>query len=631
MAERVASPVAVTFSATAVQNGISTNFYVDDDSTHYLSPSKLKLPEGKTFETGKFYQLTGYLLSYNTTKNYSPFYLVDFTEKAIEITAISVTATGDKTSLTTGETVQLNATLTPTNTTQTGITWLSSDPVTASVDGNGLVTTKKAGAVTITAKSSVKETVLGTIQLTIADPVANVSSIALDKSELSLMVGDDSTLVATIEADEGATKAVNWTSDNEEVAIVDSNGKVTATGVGTAHIKVETVETNAEGNKLSATCAVTVNYESSTIEKMLDPDSGLKGKTIYRVSGILEGLNHTDQYGNVYLTDPVSKKTITVYGLTGTDDNAVFNASAETDAKFFVNPKDAKTSLADVNNGEKVTLRVCWFLYNGTPEISGILESNETAAEKYSVEIDETENGTVTADKAEYSYGETIKLTVTPAEGYKVDAVNYYNAQGIKTELEVTDFGDYEVAATVSNRIEATFISQDAKSEIASVTFGKEFTTDKSVGGYTATWTATRDEKTYSFSNWNNNYCYVGQNKDANWTYIKAGRKDKASVATFQTTFAFEEEVSRIVLTLDTFSKADKCNSIKLYSSDSAFSNTNTGVEECSISDTSVMKAGDLSLAVANKAPNKYYKVAFDLQAVGGSNGSIVLSKILFK
>lgn len=285
MAENVTSPVAVTFSATAVQNDKYTNFYVDDASTHYISPSKLKLPEGKAFEIGKFYQLTGYLASYNTKNGVSQFYVVDFVEKAIEVTAISVTAAGDKTSLTTGETIQLNATLTPTNTTQTGITWLSSDPDTASVDENGLVTTKKAGTVTITAKSSVKETVTGTIQLTIADPVANVSSITLDKSELSLMVGDDSTLVATIEADEGATKAVNWTSDNEEVATVDSNGKVTATGVGTAHIKVETVETNAEGNKLSATCTVTVVEK---IDKIGDLATGDVAHVIGKITTIIK-------------------------------------------------------------------------------------------------------------------------------------------------------------------------------------------------------------------------------------------------------------------------------------------------------------------------------------------------------
>lgn len=271
-AESVTSPVAVTFSATAVQNDKFTNFYVDDTSTHYMSPSKLELPEGKRFETGKFYQITGYLLSYNTSKSYSPFYLVDFVEKAIEVTAISVTAAGDKASLTTGETIQLNATLTPTNTTQTGITWLSSDPDTASVDENGLVTTKKAGTVTITAKSSVKETVLGTIQLTIADPIAHVSSISLDKTETTLMVGNDVTLVSAIEADEGATKAVNWTSDNEDVATVDGNGKVTAIGVGTAHIKVETIEKDAEGNKLSATCTVTVVEKIDKIGDLAEND-----------------------------------------------------------------------------------------------------------------------------------------------------------------------------------------------------------------------------------------------------------------------------------------------------------------------------------------------------------------------
>lgn len=50
-----------------------------------------------------------------------------------------------------GDTLKLNATVYPANTTDKSIIWSSSNPDVASVDSNGLVTAKTAGAVTITA------------------------------------------------------------------------------------------------------------------------------------------------------------------------------------------------------------------------------------------------------------------------------------------------------------------------------------------------------------------------------------------------------------------------------------------------------------------------------------------------
>ena len=54
----------------------------------------------------------------------------------------------------------------------------------------------------------------------------------------------------------------------------------------------------------------------------------------------------------------------------------------------------------------------------------------------YTVTVAETENGTVTADKAEAAEGETVTLTVTPAEGYLLDALTVMNGED---EVEVVD------------------------------------------------------------------------------------------------------------------------------------------------------------------------------------------------
>ena len=77
-----------------------------------------------------------------------------------------------------------------------------------------------------------------------------VESVTLDKNSVTLEVGGEETLTATVTPDNATDKAVTWSSDNTAVATV-ANGKVTAVSAGTA-----TVTATAGGK--SATCAVTV-------------------------------------------------------------------------------------------------------------------------------------------------------------------------------------------------------------------------------------------------------------------------------------------------------------------------------------------------------------------------------------
>ena len=61
-----------------------------------------------------------------------------------------------------------------------------------------------------------------------------------------------------------------------------------------------------------------------------------------------------------------------------------------------------------------------------------------TAATKYTVAVAETQNGEVKTDKAEAAEGETVTVTVTPAEGFKVDEA-YWTTEGSETKNEFTE------------------------------------------------------------------------------------------------------------------------------------------------------------------------------------------------
>ena len=79
----------------------------------------------------------------------------------------------------------------------------------------------------------------------------SVESVTLNKTELTLEVGGEETLTATVAPDDTTDKTVTWTSDNTAIATVE-NGKVTAVAAGNATI-------TAKAGDKTAACAVTVN------------------------------------------------------------------------------------------------------------------------------------------------------------------------------------------------------------------------------------------------------------------------------------------------------------------------------------------------------------------------------------
>ena len=80
-----------------------------------------------------------------------------------------------------------------------------------------------------------------------------VTGVTLNKTSLTLAAGFSETLTATVKPSNAAAKGVVWISSDHSVAVVDDNGRVTATGEGTATITV----TTKDGGK-TASCLVTV-------------------------------------------------------------------------------------------------------------------------------------------------------------------------------------------------------------------------------------------------------------------------------------------------------------------------------------------------------------------------------------
>ena len=176
--------------------------------------------------------------------------LVTVVSKTINVTGISL----DKTSLsmTEGDTETLTATVLPSDATDKSVTWSSNNTSVALVSSDGLVTAKAAGTATITVKTN-DGSKTASCAVTVNKKVIPVTSVALNKSSLTMTVGDTQTLTATVSPSNATDKSVSWSSNKTSVASVSTSGVVTAKAAGTATI---TVKTN-DGGK-TAICTVTV-------------------------------------------------------------------------------------------------------------------------------------------------------------------------------------------------------------------------------------------------------------------------------------------------------------------------------------------------------------------------------------
>lgn len=180
---------------------------------------------------------------------------------------VSVTLSSDALSVVVGETVALEALVQPAEKAAT-LEWTAGDPeiVTWSRTKSAAPAEEGVSSIVITGESIGRTTVVAAVDNCFATCTVEVlpkmaTAVLLNKNELSLHPGESETLTASVEPEDVSYPGVSWSSDREEVAIVEA-GKVTALSPGTAVI-------TAASGELSARCTVTVTevvVESLTLD-----------------------------------------------------------------------------------------------------------------------------------------------------------------------------------------------------------------------------------------------------------------------------------------------------------------------------------------------------------------------------
>lgn len=159
----------------------------------------------------------------------------------------SVSLSGDD-SILKGETKRLTATINPEDTTDDKtITWSSDNENVLFVDQNGQIRGIKEGTANVKAVVAGKET---TKQITVNE--IHINSIAIDgDQEFEMIKNQTKNLSVTINPENTTDdKGVVWKTNNEKVARVDNDGKVTALKEGEATITA-TVGTNETSVKIN--------------------------------------------------------------------------------------------------------------------------------------------------------------------------------------------------------------------------------------------------------------------------------------------------------------------------------------------------------------------------------------------
>ena len=144
-----------------------------------------------------------------------------------------------------GNETTVEATVSPADATDVEVSYASTDEAIATVDKDGRVQVLQPGECDITT-TLMQDGEKVTEKTTHVKAFYEVESITLDSNEGKLTVGNSHTIKATVAPEEVAAETtIEWSSSNEKVATVDSNGKVTAVSSGNATITATAGEESA--------------------------------------------------------------------------------------------------------------------------------------------------------------------------------------------------------------------------------------------------------------------------------------------------------------------------------------------------------------------------------------------------
>ena len=166
--------------------------------------------------------------------------------QSIELSEAEVT-------MTVGDSLGITAKILPEDAKTKSLDWTSSDNKIVTVS-DGTLKAKSAGTAVVTAKA--ENDIKATCNVTVTDK--EVTSITLSSANVSVKEGKKIQLLAKTQPSDAPSGVLEWSSSDENIAIVNSDGYVTGVKSGVANIICKSQ------NGKEASCTVTVKSEKVT-------------------------------------------------------------------------------------------------------------------------------------------------------------------------------------------------------------------------------------------------------------------------------------------------------------------------------------------------------------------------------
>ena len=243
-----------------------------------------------------------------------------------------------------GEQITLSVTATPDNVTSSSVSWSSDNAEVASVSESGVVTLNKRGTATITATATDGSGKSATCGVTVNQPA---TSISVSETEVTIEKGSSATITANVGPEDANDKSVAWTSTDESIASVDSEGKVTANGVGecdivatshngltaSCHVKVVVTPILVESIELSQTNVEAEQGTEVQLTATVYPENATNAEITWSSSD--ESIATVDGTGKITIL-ATGTATITASATDGSEVTAVCEISATSDVEMVI-------------------------------------------------------------------------------------------------------------------------------------------------------------------------------------------------------------------------------------------------------------------------------------------------------
>ena len=177
----------------------------------------------------------------NSDPNISATFEIKSNGKPINVNDVNITnkpVNGDPIELELGDNFLLRTEIIPSNASNKGLIWYTSDNKIVSIDQNGNLRANNYGTVIVTVKS-IDGGMTDTVQINV--PYYPVTDLVVNPTRVNMVVSDKVNISSTIKPNNASDKKIKYKSSDTSVAIVSGN-TIEAVGNGTASITVSSAD-----------------------------------------------------------------------------------------------------------------------------------------------------------------------------------------------------------------------------------------------------------------------------------------------------------------------------------------------------------------------------------------------------